>query len=96
MKAYKLKIELIGSNPLIWRRVMLPANVTFFRLFDTIQNAMGRKGDSLRAHHLYEFILPDEKIRITNDTFGTGCKIGNCEGAGRETVETTRCESTNS
>jgi len=67
MKAYRLKIELSGSNPLIWRRLMLPANVTFFRLFDTIQNAMGWKGDSLNAHHLYEFILPDEKIRVTND-----------------------------
>lgn len=28
MKAYILKIELLDSNPLIWRRVIVPADVT--------------------------------------------------------------------
>lgn len=67
MKAYKLKIELIGSMPLIWRRLLLPANVTFYRLFDTIQNAMGWTGIAGFTHHLFEFILPEEHIRVTND-----------------------------
>lgn len=67
MKAYKLKIELVGSDPLIWRRLILPANVTFYRLFDTIQSAMGWKGIAAFPHHLFEFMLPDENIRVTND-----------------------------
>ena len=29
MKAYQIKIELVDSNPLIWRRVIIPADVTF-------------------------------------------------------------------
>ena len=41
MKAYQMKIELIDSEPLIWRRVIVPAEITFKRLHDTIQFAMG-------------------------------------------------------
>lgn len=62
MKAYQIKIELIGSHPLIWRRVIIPADVTFKRLHDTIQLAM-----DWRDYHLYEFEFPQEKLRITND-----------------------------
>lgn len=65
MKAYQIKIELIESNPLIWRRVIIPADVTFRRLHDTIQFAMG-----WHDYHLYEFEFAEEKIRITNDEEG--------------------------
>jgi hypothetical protein len=34
MKAYQIKIELIDFEPLIWRRVVIPADVTFKRLHD--------------------------------------------------------------
>ena len=60
MKAYQIKIELIDSEPLIWRRVIVPAEITFKRLHDTIQFAMGW-WDS----HLYEFDFPEENLRIT-------------------------------
>lgn len=62
MKAYQIKIELIDSEPLIWRRVIVPAEIPFKRLHDTIQFAMGW-WDS----HLYEFEFPEEKLRITCD-----------------------------
>lgn len=62
MKAYQIKIELVGSKPLIWRRVIIPADVTFKRLHDTIQFSMDW-WDS----HLYEFEFPQEKLRVTND-----------------------------
>lgn len=62
MKAYQIKIELVNSEPLIWRRVVLPADVTFRRLHDTIQFSMG-----WQDYHLYEFEFPQEKLRITND-----------------------------
>jgi len=67
MKAYQLKIELIGSNPLIWRRVIIPAGATFYRLYETIQNSMGWMGNSINESHLYEFDIREEKLRITND-----------------------------
>lgn len=62
MKAYEITISLIESNPLIWRRVIIPADVTFRRLHDTIQFSMG-----WHDYHLYEFEFPDKKLRITND-----------------------------
>jgi hypothetical protein len=62
IKAYQLKIELLNSHPLIWRRVIIPADITFRRLHDTIQLAMG-----WQDYHLYEFDFPQEKLRITND-----------------------------
>lgn len=62
MKAYQLKIELVDSKPLIWRRIIIPADVTFKRLHDTIQFSM-----DWRDEHLYEFNFPQEKLRITND-----------------------------
>ncbi|NLL30844.1 MAG: plasmid pRiA4b ORF-3 family protein, partial [Clostridiales bacterium] len=62
MKAYKIKIELTGSKPLIWRRVLVPEEITFERLHDVIQFAMGWGND-----HLYDFNLKEEKLRITSD-----------------------------
>ena len=62
MKAYQIKISLINSKPLIWRRVIIPADITFRRLHDVIQFSMG-----WFDYHLYEFEFPNEKIRITND-----------------------------
>jgi len=37
MKAYQIKIEIQHSEPLIWRRVIMPADATFNRLHDVIQ-----------------------------------------------------------
>lgn len=62
MKAYQIKISLVDSKPLIWRRVIIPADVTFRRLHDVIQFSMG-----WFDYHLYEFEFPNEKLRITND-----------------------------
>jgi hypothetical protein len=68
MKAYQIKIELIGSDPFIWRRVVMPADATFNRLNDVIQNITNFKsGYPYGDYHLYEFYLPDEDIRVTND-----------------------------
>lgn len=38
---YKLKIELSGSDPRVWRRVTVPGSTTFDILHDIIQIAMG-------------------------------------------------------
>ncbi|WP_346873555.1 plasmid pRiA4b ORF-3 family protein [Clostridium sp. UBA5988] len=62
MKAYQIKITLIDSVPLIWRRVIVPAEITFKRLHDVIQFSMGWKD-----YHLYEFNIKEENLRITCD-----------------------------
>jgi hypothetical protein len=62
MKAYKIKITLEGSAPLIWRRMIVPAEITFKRLHDVIQLSMGWSNS-----HLYDFNLKEQKLRITGD-----------------------------
>lgn len=45
MKAYIIKIELEGSDPLVWRRVIMPADATYKRLHDIIQNVTNFQSD---------------------------------------------------
>jgi len=49
-KFYIIKIEMMEIEPLIWRRIVVPAELSLDRLHDVIQIAMGWK-DS----HLHEF-----------------------------------------
>ncbi len=66
MKAYIIKIFFNESNPLIWRRVILPAGATFNRLNDVIQNVTNFKsGYPYENYHLYQFDLID--FEVSND-----------------------------
>ncbi|MTI80453.1 MAG: plasmid pRiA4b ORF-3 family protein [Firmicutes bacterium] len=68
MKAYQIKIELQDSEPLIWRRVIMPAGATFNRLHDVIQNVTNfNSGYPYGDYHLFEFELSEDNIRVTND-----------------------------
>ena len=40
-RVYLLKIELLDIEPAIWRRFVVPANITLDRLHDVIQIIMG-------------------------------------------------------
>lgn len=62
MIAYKIKIVLRDSNPLIWRRIIIPSQITFERLHDIIQVAMGWSNN-----FLYDFNIVEENLRITCD-----------------------------
>jgi hypothetical protein len=48
----QIKVWLIGISPMVWRRVLVPANFTLRELHGVIQVTMGWKGI-----HLYEFHL---------------------------------------
>jgi len=68
MKAYKIKIEMQDSEPIVWRRVIMPAGATFNRLHDVIQNVFNfNSGYPHDAYHLFEFDLSADNIRVTND-----------------------------
>jgi len=68
MKSYIIKIELEESNPLIWRRVIMPAGATYKRLHDVIQNATNfQSGYPSSGYHLYEFDLTKENRIFTDD-----------------------------
>ena len=50
MKAFQLKIAIKNSKPPIWRRVIVPAGITFSQLSMILNEAMGWSGS-----HLFEF-----------------------------------------
>jgi|LSQX01.3.fsa_nt_gb hypothetical protein len=62
MQAYRVKIEVKNSQPLIWRRVLVDGGGNFQDLHEVIQNVLSF-GDS----HLYMFFLPNHKLKVTND-----------------------------
>ena len=68
MKAYIIKIELLDTNPPIWRRVIMPADATFNRLHDVIQAVTNfQSGYPHDGYHLFRFDLPEDNLAVTND-----------------------------
>ncbi len=68
MKAYILKLSFDDITPLIWRRVILPADATFHRLHQTIQSVTNFQS-TLSPYHFFGvkiddyFITDNEMIR---------------------------------
>ncbi len=55
----EFRIELLGTDPPVWRRIQLAADATFWELHTAIQDAMG-----WQDHHLHEFTLLGTEDRI--------------------------------
>jgi len=49
---FQLKIKLNDSSPLIWRRILVPKNYSFFDLHVAIQNSMGWTDSHLHAFYI--------------------------------------------
>lgn len=62
MKAYIIRIFLKDTELLIWRRIIIPSDITFKTLHDIIQLSMG-----WRDNYLYDFNIAEEKLRVTGD-----------------------------
>jgi uncharacterized protein YsxB (DUF464 family) len=68
LKAYILRIELEESNPLIWRKVIMPAGATYKRLHDVIQNVTNfQSGYPHEGYHLFEFDLTKDQRIVTDN-----------------------------
>ncbi len=50
LEIYQIKVTLLGTSPPIWRRLLLPADVTLSQLHGLLQIAMGWEDD-----HMHEF-----------------------------------------
>ena len=62
MKAFQLKITLKHSKPPIWRRIIVPAGITFSQLSMILNKAMGWDGE-----HLFDMEFPHQQLRISED-----------------------------
>lgn len=67
---HKYRIELAGIEPLIWRKIVVPAEYSFWQLHVAIQDAMG-----WLDYHLHEF-------RVANTEIGARETIGIPDGEG--------------
>ena len=69
MKAYVLMIKLRESDPLIYRRVVVPVNVTYKTLHDIIQNVTNFKSGYPYpgGYHGFYFELEKENIKISDN-----------------------------
>ena len=54
---YQLKVTLLGTSPPIWRRLLVPADVTLAQLHDVLQAAMGWEDG-----HLHEFSIGQRRF----------------------------------
>jgi hypothetical protein len=50
---YRMKVSLRGISPMIWRRLLIPADLTLYGLHCAIQIVFGWEDDHLHAFHLH-------------------------------------------
>jgi len=62
MRAFQLKIMIKNSKPPIWRRVIVPAGITFSQLSMILNEVMDWCG-----YHLFEFEFYHEELRILEE-----------------------------
>ncbi|MBT2571308.1 SEC-C metal-binding domain-containing protein [Planococcus sp. ISL-110] len=87
MKAYILKVEMIGLEPPVWRRVIVPAGATFQRLHAVIQEITNFQSEYMDwPLHFHEFRLPEEDLLITNEPEVYETFKKRKKGAGGQTV----------
>jgi hypothetical protein len=63
MRFYQLKITLMGTDPAVWRRIVVPASLSLDRLHDVIQVVMGWEDA-----HLHEFIFQARRFSEAIDS----------------------------
>ncbi|MGC9372903.1 MAG: plasmid pRiA4b ORF-3 family protein [Thermovirgaceae bacterium] len=68
---YQLRIQLLEIEPQIWRRFVVPADITLDRLHDVIQIVMGWT-DS----HLHEFIIGKKRYSEYTESKEDGLECG--------------------
>ena len=63
----RLRIELQGVTPLVWRRFVVPRKVTLPKLHRVIQEVMGWED-----YHLHEFVIAGQRYGLPDPEFDFG------------------------
>jgi hypothetical protein len=63
---YQIKVTLLGTSPPIWRRLLVPAELTLGQFHDVLQAAMGWQNCHLHEFHIgrQRFGIPDPNDRL--------------------------------
>lgn len=69
MEVYAIKVTLRGTRPPVWRRILVPRDITLRNLHRTLQTVMGWTNS-----HLHQFVLPGTNSFHLRQGFGG--KIG--------------------
>jgi hypothetical protein len=62
MEVFAIKVTLLGTSPPIWRRILVPRDITLRNLHRTLQTVMGWTNS-----HLHQFVLPRQKRKVANE-----------------------------
>ena len=66
MEIYAIKVTLLGTSPPVWRRILIPRDITLRDLHRTLQTVMGWTNS-----HLHQFVLPRQKHADPRHVVGT-------------------------
>jgi hypothetical protein len=70
ISVYQIKVALSGSKPPIWRRLLIPSNLSLERFHYVLQAAMGWSNS-----HLHQFVSGGEYYGCTDPDFGLGDEV---------------------
>ncbi|MEO4054657.1 plasmid pRiA4b ORF-3 family protein [Solibacillus sp. CAU 1738] len=68
MKAYIVTFTFEDILPTVWRKVIMPAGVTFNRVHEVIQHTTNFQS-YMEPYHYFEFPITQEKLIITNNPY---------------------------
>jgi len=64
---YKIKISLLDFDPPIWRTIIVPSNITFFKLHKIIQAAF-----NWQDYHVFNFDFEDTVVCLPDSEYAPG------------------------
>jgi len=67
---YQIKVALVGIKPPIWRRLLVPANLTLADLHEVLQVAMGWQN-----YHLHEFCIGNQSFMPPDPDLGSAAMV---------------------
>ena len=70
VEVYVVKVTLLGTSPPVWRRILVPRDITLQHLHRTLQTVMGWTNS-----HLHQFVV--QRQRISDPRSRVGTKVAN-------------------
>jgi hypothetical protein len=62
MEVFAIKVTLLGTSPPVWRRILVPRDITLRNIHRTLQAVMGWTNS-----HLHQFVFPRQKRKVANE-----------------------------